>query len=376
MADKLEVLPGPGLVARFGDVLAWAGPQCSAALYSHLANEVLRASQTPSGGDWLANSLIAVLQRGDPEPHAPFAVVGPGANGLTLFLHGPVQAWDSGRWLSPQPVPGWMVVPIGRPWPLIILAYGAAPPPPSQQGNPFDLVRGVVPGSGVVLLRPEVPSAQAMAAGPQAAQAPAVGQVGHVSQAQPEAEAALVDLRGLTAAPPAPLPLATYAGSMAARAGQLEVTGVRCEQGHFNHPKASRCLLCGRPLSPAATQLTGPQPCLGVLLADDGSIWALDRGCLIGAQPETAPEVQSGALQAITLKAGPGNTMAPVQAEVQLVNWGARLVDRGAEGSTWVQPPGAPNWRQLGRYEHKDLPNGSHLSCGGRVLTYLSAWPV
>jgi len=409
VADKLEVIPGPGLVARFGDVVAWAGPQGSAALYNHLANEVLRASQTPGGGDSLANSLIGVLQRGDPEPHAPFAVVGPGANGLTLFLHGPVQAWDSGRWLSPQPVPGWMVVPIGRPWPLIILAYGAAPPPPSQQGNPFDLVRGVVPGSGVVLLRHEVPGTQTLTgtplaaqapvvgqvgqaqAGPLAAQAPVVGQVGQaqagplaaqapvvgqVGQAQAGAEAAVVDLRGLTTAPPAPLPLAAYVSSVVPRPGQLEVTGVRCEQGHFNHPSASRCLLCGRPLPPAATQLTGPQPCLGVLLADDGSIWALDRGCLIGAQPEIAPEVQSGALQAITMRAGQGNTMAPVQAEVQLVSWGARLVDRGAEGSTWVQPPGAANWRQLGRYEHKDLPSGSHLSCGGRVLTYLSAWPA
>ncbi|MGH9106722.1 MAG: hypothetical protein ACRDZX_12975, partial [Acidimicrobiales bacterium] len=154
MPDKLEVLPGPGLVARFGDVVVWAGTQASPALQSHLVNEAQRSGQGPNGGEQLVNSLISVLQRGDPEPQSPFAVAGPGPGGLTLFLHGPVQAWDSGRWLAPQPVPGWMVSSVGRPWPLIVLPYGAAPPPQSQQGNPFDLLAGTVPGSGFVLLRP------------------------------------------------------------------------------------------------------------------------------------------------------------------------------------------------------------------------------
>jgi hypothetical protein len=161
MADKLEVLQGPGLVARFGEVAVWAGPQATTALQAHLVSEAQRAAVAPSGGDQLANSLVSVLQLGDPEPQSPFAVVGPGANGLTLFLHGPVQAWDSGRWLFPQPVPGWMVTTIGRPWPLIVLPYGAPPPPQSQQGNPFDLVMGAVPGTGFILLRPPVGPGQA-----------------------------------------------------------------------------------------------------------------------------------------------------------------------------------------------------------------------
>ena len=175
MGDKLEVLAGPGLVTRYGDVAAWAGPQASPALQAHLVGEAQRASQVANGGDQFASSLIAVLQRGDPEPQAPFAVVGPGANGLTLFLHGPVQAWDSGRWLAPQPVPGWMVTSIGRPWPLIVLPYGATPPPQSQQGNPLDLVFGAVPGSGFVLLRPPAGPGQQVAAAPQTAGAPQLG---------------------------------------------------------------------------------------------------------------------------------------------------------------------------------------------------------
>ena len=458
MGDKLEVLAGPGLVARYGDVAAWAGPQASPALQAHLVGEAQRTSQVPNGGDQFASSLIAVLQRGDPEPQAPFAMVGPGTNGLTLFLHGPVQAWDSGRWLAAQPVPGWMVTSIGRPWPLIILPYGATPPPQSQQGNPFDLVAGAVPGSGFVLLRPPVGPGQQAGAAPQLAGAPqtaggtygpvggipagiAPGSPAEVGAAgglaggsmsagsgpagagesagvgpasggaagiapgggggagatvgaaalgaaaagaaagtmaagggattggspegaggtapaagavvgEADASAGAAQLSGLGAsgtgtalggAPgggPAVAPLSDAAGALGQGtpgAGQApgggaidlrnvfpsgrsplplasawgipvasdlpEVPGVRCELGHFNHPRTSNCLRCGRPILPGSPQQNAPRPPVGVLLADDGSIWSLSRGCLIGSEPGTAPEVQSGAAQGIALRA-------------------------------------------------------------------------
>jgi hypothetical protein len=457
--DKLEVLSGPGLVARYDDVAVWAGPQASAALQTHLVNEAQRTGKGPNGGDQLASSLIAVLQRGDPEPQAPFAVVGPGANGLTLFLHGPVQAWDSGRWLAPQPVPGWMVTSIGRPWPLIVLPYGAAPPPQSQQGNPFDLLVGAVPGSGFVMLRPPAAGGQGAAA-PQIAAAPqgappgpgapvgtaaagagaagaagaggagaggaglaAAGAAGAAAgmaaagmaaagsttygettatQAPADAGAELrapaatatagavaaqatapagispagttMDLRSVFAAGRPPLALASEAGPSYVPA-QPEVVGVRCELGHFNHPRVLNCLRCGRPIAPGTPQVNGPRPPVGVLLADDGSIWALSRNCLIGTDPGSAPEVQSGAAQAIVMRAGANHGMAPVQAEVQIRDWSTYLVDRGAEGGAFLQGPVGQDWAQLGRNEQRELANGAHLSCGGRVLTYLSAWP-
>jgi hypothetical protein len=470
--DKLEVLTGPGLVARYDEVAVWAGPQASPALQVHLVNEAQRTSRGPNGGDQLASSLIAILQRGDPEPQAPFAVVGPGANGLTLFLHGPVQAWDSGRWLAPQPVPGWIVTSIGRPWPLIILPYGASPPPQSQQGNPMDLVAGAVPGAGFVMLRPPVAGGQGATA-PQATAAPQPAPAGYDAPvgsaaggaaigamaagdpggpgtggpggiglsaggagtgsadlagaaalgaaagmaagattfgepgtqqtgtqqagpaAQPQTEVAAlsgaavvapdisttapggtaVDLRSVFGAGRPPLALAT-AAALSYVPGQPEVVGVRCELGHFNHPRVSNCLRCGRPVPPGAPQVNGPRPPVGVLLADDGSVWALRRGCLIGAEPSSAPEVQSGAVDAIVMKAGASHAMGPVQTELQLRDWSTYLVDRGAEGGSWVQGPAAQDWEQLGRNEQRELANGSHLSCGGRVLTYLSAWPL
>ena len=474
MPDKLEVLAGPGLVARFGELTVWAGTQASPALQAHLVNEARRLCQSPQPGDQLANSFIAVLQRGDPEPQAPFAVVGPGANGLTVFLHGPVQAWDSGRWLAPQPVPGWMVTSIGRPWPLIVLPYGAAPPPQSPPNNPFDLLQGTVPGAGFVMLRPAGQPTQAAGqaatavaptgappmggpgsgygqgfapgsaqhapgaapapgglsgppsvaapynpgfagglpgGGPGAPQVPS-GQSGFAGTggvalptaepgtggqtapgtlsapvglsapppAQPAPAAAqaasstnLVDLRVPPAIPLAPLPVVA---STTAGPDAQEVVGLRCEQGHLNHPRATACARCGRPLTAAQAPSSGPRPALGVLLADDGSVWSLDRPCLIGTNPQEAPEVVSGAAQAIAMRAGDNHVMAPVHAEVQLRDWSVYLVDRGAEGGTCVQGPGAQGWAVLNRHEQRELSSGSHLSCGGRVLTFLSAWPA
>jgi len=460
LPDKLEVLPGAGLVARFGEVVVWAGPQASSALQGHLVAEARRAAQAHQGGEQVANSLISVLQRGDPEPHSPFAVVGPGpAGALTLFLHGPVQAWDSGRWLAPQPVPGWLTTQIGRPWPLIVLPYGASPPPQSEQGNPLDLVTGVVPGSGFVLLRPvSAPSAGTAPAGTAvsaqtgtlgaSSSGPSYSPLGPGPVATPEASGepglapgasptgtrgaqtgtlsatsttatsgygtapvpgttggptasggtapavgtasaglgagllagaptgpAPLDLRHVLVPSSPPLPLASTAGHGLGE-GRPEATGVYCERGHFNHPGSTRCLRCGRAIPAGAQAVAGPRPAVGALLADDGSVWVLDKTFLIGADPSSAPEVRAGSARPIRMLAGANHTMAAVQAEVRVTGWNAYLVDRGADGGTYWRGPTAESWSQLGRGEQRDLVDGSHLSCGGRVLTFLSAWPA
>ena len=74
------------------------------------------------------------------------------------------------------------------------------------------------------------------------------------------------------------------------------------------------------------------------------------------------------------MKAGPNHTMAPAQAAVQVREWGAYLVDRA--GGSYVQTPAGDGWSPLAPNEQRELASGSHISCGGRVLTFLSAWPT
>ena len=88
------------------------------------------------------------------------------------------------------------------------------------------------------------------------------------------------------------------------------------------------------------------------------------------------PAATPGAAQAIAMRAGANHSMGPVHAEVQIRGWSAFVVDRGVDGGTWWQGPGSQAWDKLGRTEQRELANGSHVSCGGRVLTYLSAWPA
>lgn len=171
-----------------------------------------------------------------------------------------------------------------------------------------------------------------------------------------------------------PLPLAA-AGALSSRADRPEIVGVVCARGHLNHPRATICARCGGSFPVGYPQVSGPRPAIGILLADDGSIWSLDGTCLIGADPSQAPEVQSGRARMIAMRPGSNHTMAPVQAEIQVRGWDAYLVDRGAEGGTQIQGPAVEGWSQLSRNEQRELTSGSHLSCGGRVLTYLSAWP-
>ncbi|MGH9107842.1 MAG: hypothetical protein ACRDZX_18825, partial [Acidimicrobiales bacterium] len=186
---------------------------------------------------------------------------------------------------------------------------------------------------------------------------------------------ATVDLRTATFSAYRPLALASaWAASPAT--DRPRVPGARCQRGHFNHPRASTCPRCGAPVPPGASEPNVPRPSLGVLLADDGSIWQLDRGYLIGGDPASAPEVQNGSLQPLPMRPGPNHAMAQVQAEVQLRDWSVYLVDRGAEGGSCTQGPDVQGWSQLSRNEQRQLADGSHLSCGGRVLTYLAAWPV
>jgi hypothetical protein len=182
-----------------------------------------------------------------------------------------------------------------------------------------------------------------------------------------------VDLRLVGNRVAAPLPVAY--GTSTARRDRPEISGSVCARGHLNHPRAATCARCGNSFPIGNPQRTGPRPAVGILLADDGSIWSLDGGCLIGNDPSPAPDAQGNVTQTIAMRAGSNHTMAPVQAEIQVVGWDAYLVDRGADGGTCIQGGAGEGWSQLARNEQRELISGSHLSCGGRVLTYLSAWP-
>jgi hypothetical protein len=167
---RVEVLPGPGLVVRFGEVIAWAGPQASSSLITFLVDGARNLADDPNGGRLLADHLRGVLVTGDPEPAVPFVTIGPSTAGLDALMHGPIQLWDGLRWHMVSPSPGWLreLLPVTG---TVLTGPAGAQPPNLAIGSPLNLISGVVPGGGLAIVAMPTPP-PAPAASPMVGAAP------------------------------------------------------------------------------------------------------------------------------------------------------------------------------------------------------------
>jgi hypothetical protein len=414
---RVEVTPGAGAVMRFGEIVIWVGRAASPALVSYL----LRGASSGVRVRQLCDQVAAVLRAGDPERAAPFAIVGPTDQGWVALLHGPVQCYDGSRWWVPEPSAGWMGLPVRDPAAVLVGAAGS-PVPPLAPDSAYNLERGVVPGGGFFIARPlaargvpavEEPAEEGTAGAPSsytrpAAEhgatepAPASGEahetaataeeIGAPTAAEeigaapavaeetmategdsggtPPAEAA--DLSLLPGPNPGPLP---PVGEMPPPpAGTAVVSGQRCTRGHFNHPASPMCVTCGERLQAGGPVSSGPRPPLGLLIRDDGAVFAVDRPYIMGSDPARDPTVNGGV--ALPLDLGVGDALAPAHAEIRLDGWQVAVVDRGSRAGTFVLPPGRDSWVRVTPYQPAPLAPGTHLACGQRVLTYTSPWPA
>lgn len=423
MIERLEVTAGPGTVVRYGSVAAWAASSASVGLISFLAVSARNLSASPAGGQQLADHLAAVLQDRDPEPDVPFAVVGPSPDGWAALLHGPVQVWDGARWITPVPAPGWLLCPL---WPAPTLAVtpAGASIPTVTPDSVWDLGAGVVPGGGFVLVparagarstwsgHPEVkrpadrdaagaagasgiddppapPGREPVAAGestPSAATGPVTGaptgpETGvETGPSDPPAHpwtggpAGVVDLRSdqvrsrVVTYPPLP------SGGTPGRPvpGSPVVAGVLCRKGHLNRPGMSLCVRCATSITDQdAYNVSGTRPALGCLVADDGSVYRLDSGYLVGADPMRDPTVRGGLARPLRLE---GVQVAGSHAEIRLHDWDVVVTDRDSPGGTFLYSPDSTSWERLRPYQPRVLQPGTHLAFGQRVATFLTPW--
>lgn len=397
MSHRLEVLPGPGTVVRHGDVAVWAGPGSSPALLWFLAQSARNVGDSTRGGLQIVDHIAGILASRDPEPGAPFAVIGPSSAGWVTLLHGPVQLWDGSRWLAPTPNPGWLRSEV-TPQPAVGIGPAGGASPRLTPDSPYDLRDGIVPGGGLLLVpdreaadripaavaagsrAPDDPGAAPWAAGglPRAGAAPVPGGASTTAPpgraldpGSPAGARAWTSLQTVVAVPRPALPI----GEATVPPGRPQVAGVRCPEGHLNHPSATVCAWCARPIAPGQPPGAGPRPVLGVLLAaDDGETFRLDVDQVLGRDPGADPGVAEGRLRGVALRGAPGQ-LAPVHAEIRLEGWSLAVVDRGSAAGTFVVPAGTSGWVRLTPYEPMTLRPGSHVSVGQRVLTYLSPWP-
>jgi hypothetical protein len=121
----------------------------------------------------------------------------------------------------------------------------------------------------------------------------------------------------------------------------------------------------------ARDTVSGSRPSLGVLVADDGTIYRLDQGYLVGSDPGRDPTVGGGLARPMVLA---GNDVSSSHAEVRLVDWDVAVLDRGSAAGTSVFARGATEWVALRPYETKVITPGSHVAFGQRVVTFISPW--
>lgn len=148
------------------------------------------------------------------------------------------------------------------------------------------------------------------------------------------------------------------------------VLGVTCRDSHFNDPRVAYCSNCGVAMA-QATRLPvwGPRPQLGVLVVDDGSMFALTMDHVLGRAPETDPEVAAGVASPLWLD---DELVASVHARLVLAGWDVRLVDAGSPTGTFVCGRDERRWTALARGGEVVLRPGDLIAVGPRQLRYHS----
>lgn len=150
---RVEVRPGPGLVCRAGDVVAWIGDDVPGALAPLLLDLALGLGDTPRPGTLLLQRLGELLAGGTGAPGS-FAVVAQSADGLTTIARGAAGVATGPTMVVTDPqVPGASdgEVPFDRPvvaGSTTIVSFGTAS---TGRGPMLDLRDGVVPGGGFVI---------------------------------------------------------------------------------------------------------------------------------------------------------------------------------------------------------------------------------
>jgi hypothetical protein len=375
---SVGVRPGDGIVVRRGPVIAVA--RASAGIERVLdavatfdialgsAVDLLRVVRALDASSAVAIAVVGaevdVVLLGDarcevdgPAGHVHFEgshtaqLVGlpPELHQVTVMLDAPsspAAAWSA---LADGVVPGAgadirFVAPL-EVAPIVAASSGAQPPPPPPP---------------VASLPPPPPPPVPVASMPEPVPAQASAAVVNVLLAPLEPAELPAPLPN-TPPPPAPAP------AHAADARPM-VRGLACAVGHVNRVEANYCSACGRRLQGTISLVDGPRPSLGTLIFDDGAIYGLERGYIIGREPAGDPQVTGGAAGAIALS-DDQRAISRVHADVRLDGWDTQIVDRGSANGTHVAAPGA-GWVRLEPNVPVTIGDGWSVAIGRRTFVF------
>jgi hypothetical protein len=419
---RLQVTPGAGVVARSSAallVVPVVAEQHHAVLEQLIA---LTRTARPGSGRVVARKLAGIVSSNEPEDVPDLALLAGLGGDLAVLVLGEVEVTaetsDGPVFLSGRDSLTWVDRVLRSPSRVVVGMPGEPEPVPMPH---TDLMDGVVPGSGALLLargtpveapapaeratglpvevgpgridtsKPAAPVAPPVAPvpappvpAPAPAPAPAVApDTGALTEAMPEvpdepdeplapSDFQLEPLGDLEPEQRAPLPVEPEENPPSSDAAHTDlVEGVYCKRGHFTDPDSQFCIVCGIGLYETKIKRKGVRPELGFLVFDDGSVFHLDHDYVLGRQPEVDEEVKAGTVRGLRLDDS-GGTVSRAHAIVRLIGWNVTIADRKSQNGTLVAAKGSEQFVPVSREQPITLVPGSRIQLGQRTLVYES----
>lgn len=358
---RVQVVPGDGVVARFGDCVVVIGPGWDESEAERILEIVRVTGESDAPGRTLAYRLVGYMTDAGPERTPDFAAVADSDDRLVVVAHGDMTVSATGPQgdvtLSGADRPTWVDDFLPSDVDTVRIGSGDAPALAAS-----DLRQGIVPGGGVVV--GDGLPVRAVAESPDEEEEEAAPE----SVPEPQDEAVEVELVDLTTGGERP-PLPVTGEGAPPMGDAVMVDGIRCARGHFNHPQARFCSSCGLSMVQQTHNLTqGERPPLGVLVMADGRTLALDHNYVIGRDPVGDAAVQAGDARPFQLE-DPDQILSRVHAEVRLDGWDVQLVDRRSANGTFLQDD-AGEWRRVPPEEPVTLAPGTRARLGRHEVTF------